>query len=226
MRVMVTGANRGIGLEFVQQYAAEGWEVEACCRHPDQASELKAVQGDVRVYALDLSKEPEINAFRHKLGGRSLDVLIHNAGVYGRRDCRFGQVDFDDWKRTMWVNCMAPLALSEVLLNSMSTTKGARLVAITSKMGSIADNTSGGSYVYRSSKAALNMVMRSMAHDLAGQNVSVAVIHPGWVRTDMGGSNGLIDPGESVAGMRGVIEKLAPENTGQFFNYDGRVIPW
>ncbi|MCG8415352.1 MAG: SDR family oxidoreductase, partial [Pseudomonadales bacterium] len=152
--------------------------------------------------------------------------FINNAGVYGPRDASFGNVDAADWTTVMQVNAIAPLLLTQHIIGSLRQGGDKKLVYITSKMGSIDDNKGGGSYIYRSSKTALNSAVRSLSVDLANEGFSVAVVHPGWVLTDMGGPNALIDTQTSVSGMMGVIDNLSQSNSGQFFNYDGSPIPW
>lgn len=215
--VLVTGANRGLGLEFVRQYAADGWRVIATCRDPDSAGELRAVAGDVRIEALDVADWAAVDAFPARLG-EDLDLFISNAGV-GRAD----PLEAESWLRVLAVNAVAPTLLARALRDRI--VPGGKAVAITSKMGSIADNSSGGAIAYRSSKAALNAAWKSLAIDWSGR-ITVAMLHPGWVRTRMGGPNGLIDSPESVAGMRRAIEGLRPEDSGAFLDYDGSLIPW
>ena len=214
--VLVTGANRGLGLEFVRQYAAEGWHVIAACRDPGAAAELQDVPGDVEIEPLDVADWSALAGFA---GGieEPLDVLICNAGVYG------GEPGTEGWLDTFAVNCIAPTLLARALVDHMAP--DGRVVAITSKMGSIADNSSGGAIVYRSSKAALNAAWRSLAIDWKGR-VTVAMLHPGWVRTDMGGPHAMIDATESVAGMRRVIAALTPERSGAFLDYQEETVPW
>jgi NAD(P)-dependent dehydrogenase (short-subunit alcohol dehydrogenase family) len=223
---LITGANRGIGLEFAKQYAAEGWQVIATCRKPDEAKALAHLEGDVQIHALDVSDFARIEALSRKLAGVAIDLLINNAGIYGPRVVPYGSVDYSAWSEVMRVNVMAPLKMSAVFADAVARSQMRLIVAVTSKMGSIADNTSGGSYIYRSSKAALNAVMKSLAIDLRSKGIVVAVLHPGWVRTDMGGSAAQIDAFESVAGMREVIAGLRDRDSGCFFNYDGAELPW
>lgn len=225
-RVLITGANRGLGLEFVKQYVANGWEVIATCRNPDDAHALRAVAGNVTVHGVDVADDGQVTALAQALGDTPLDLLINNAGTYGPRNATFGQVDFDAWLEVLKINTMAPLRVAQALAKNLRKAGNAKLIVITSKMGSITDNTSGGSYIYRSSKAGLNIVLMSMARDLADDGILCATLHPGWVRTDMGGPNGLIDAPESVSGMRKVIADLTPAQSGHFFNYDGRTIAW
>lgn len=220
--VLVTGANRGLGLEFARQYAADGWAVITTARDPNQAEALRAIDG-VRIEALDMTDRAAVAHFGARVADTQLDVFIANAGVMGGRSA----IDRDyaeAWIETLAVNAVAPVLLAYALKDRI--THGGKAVAITSKMGSIADNSSGGAYAYRSSKAALNAAWRSLSLDWEGDGIAAAVLHPGWVRTRMGGPNGLIDPEESVAGMRRVIAGLTLEESGGFFNYDGAPIPW
>lgn len=223
---LITGANRGIGLEFAKQYAADGWKVIATCRRPEEAEKLNALEGDIQVHPLDVTDFARIEALARKLEGAPVDLLINNAGIYGPRVVAYDSVDYAAWAEVLRVNTMSPLKVSAVFADNVAKSGLKKIVTITSQMGSIADNASGGSYIYRSSKAALNAVMKSLAHDLAAKKIAVAVLHPGWVRTDMGGSGATIDPFESVAGLRQVIEDLSFENSGRFLAYDGRAIPW
>jgi NAD(P)-dependent dehydrogenase (short-subunit alcohol dehydrogenase family) len=226
--LLITGANRGLGLEFVKQYAEAGWQVIACCRWPDDAKELNALADrfgeQIEVYALDVADFEQIDALALLLQGRPIDLLINNAGVYPQSE--FGSVDYEAWAEAFHINTMAPMKMAEAFVPHVAASQLKKIVTLTSKMGSIDDNTSGGSYIYRSTKAAGNMVMKSLAVDLKPMGIASTILHPGWVRTDMGGPNGLIDAPESVAGMRQVIEALSLANSGRFVAYDGKVIPW
>lgn len=223
---LISGANRGLGLEFAKQYAADGWKVIATCRRPEAADELNAVEGDIQVHALDVTDFTQMEALGATLSGEAIDVLIKNAGVYGPRVVQHHSVDYAAWTEVLRANAMAPLKMAAVFEPHVAKSKLRRIVAITSLMGSMTDNTSGGSYIYRSSKAALNAVMRSLAMDLKEKGIAVAMLHPGWVKTDMGGPGAKIEPSESIAGMRKVIDGLTVENTGRFFNYDGTELSW
>jgi len=223
--VLVTGANRGIGLEFARQYAADGWRVHAACRRPDTADDLKAVAGDVRIHKLDVSDDRQIADLAQELSGEPLDVLINNAGVMGART-GLGETDTGVWLDTFRINTIAPLHMVECFLNHLERGQQKRIVNLTSRMGSIADNTSGGYYIYRSSKAALNAVTKSLAIDLAPRGIIAVVFHPGWVQTDMGGPGATISPAQSVGAMRAKIAALTAGDSGSFFNYDGSQIPW
>jgi NAD(P)-dependent dehydrogenase (short-subunit alcohol dehydrogenase family) len=222
--LLITGANRGIGLEFTRGYAADGWRVHAACRDPAAARELAAVKGEVSIHALDVADDTAIRALADRLKGEAIDLLINNAGILD--DDALGQTDADTWLRAFRINSIAPIHVLEAFLPHLERGRQKTAVALTSKMGSIADNGSGGSYIYRSSKAALNAAMKSAAIDLKSRGIKVAVFHPGWVRTDMGGPNGQIDTRTSVAGLRAKIAGLTPAESGGFFNYDGKALPW
>jgi NAD(P)-dependent dehydrogenase (short-subunit alcohol dehydrogenase family) len=222
--VFITGANRGIGLELTRQYAADGWRVHAACRDPKSASELGAVKGDVAVHPLDVTDDGQIDALAGRLEGEAIDLLINNAGILD--DDSFGHTDTTKWLRAFRVNSIAPLHLLERFAPHLERGKLKRAVSLTSRMGSIADNHSGGDYIYRSSKAALNAAMKSASIDLKGKGIIVAVFHPGWVKTAMGGPNAAVDVKTSVSGLRARIAALTPADTGRFFSYDGKELPW
>jgi NAD(P)-dependent dehydrogenase (short-subunit alcohol dehydrogenase family) len=215
--ILITGANRGIGLEFARQYSADGWDVVAAVRH--ESEELDRL--NVRVEHLDMHDFHEVAHFGEKFD--SLDLMIANAGMYGPKSV-ISQRDGEVWLETFQVNTIAPFLLAQSVMPAISRAQG-KLIAISSKMGSIDDNTSGGFVAYRSSKSALNSAWKSLAIDNRGKAVC-AVLHPGWVQTKMGGPSAPMTPEESVAGMRKVIEGLGPDQSGGFFNYDGSQIPW
>jgi NAD(P)-dependent dehydrogenase (short-subunit alcohol dehydrogenase family) len=228
--VLVTGANRGLGLEFARQYAADGWRVFAGCRSPRDAGELEELAsgsgGRIRVFELDVTHADSVRAAAAELKGQALDLLINNAGVGGPRGDRLGDLDYAAWARVLEANTLGPMRVVEAFVDHVASGRDKRIVTITSGMGSIADNTSGGSYAYRSSKAAVNMVMKSLAIDLAPRGITCIVMNPGWVRTDMGGPRGTLAPEESIRAMREVIGKLKPGDSGKFYNYDGKTYPW
>ncbi len=228
--VLVTGANRGLGLEFVRQYAADGWTVFAACRDPGAAQELgrlaAASGGRVRVVPLDVTDTASVRAAAQSLAGEAIDVLINNAGVGSPKNQRLGSLDYAAWARVLDANTMGPMRVVEAFLEHVAAGVDRKIVTLTSAMGSIADNASGGSYAYRSSKAAVNIVVKSLSIDLATRGITCVVVHPGWVRTDMGGPGGKLTPTESVAALRRLIAGLKPADTGKFFNYDGKPYPW
>ena len=226
-QVLITGANRGLGLAFTKQYAADGWNVLACCRHPQSALDLQALaaaHSNIKIYTLDVADFVQIEALAVLLKDESIDVLINNAGVYPASS--FGDTNYNDWANGFKVNSMAPLKMAEAFVQHITRSTLKKIATLTSKMGSIDDNTSGESYSYRSSKCAVNMVMKSLSIDLKPYGISVVTLHPGWVQTDMGGSNALISAQTSVSGLRKVIADLNLGNTGQFIAYDGKPIPW
>ena len=229
--VLITGANRGIGLEFCRQYAAEGWRVLACSRDPDRADALAGLAalypGLIALHTLDVADHVRIGRLAQELGSESIDLLINNAGIYPDSDTRgFGHTDYEEWLQAFRINTMAPLKMAEAFAPHLARGKQKIIVAITSKMGSIVDNAGGGSYLYRSSKAALNMVVKSLAIDLKPGGIIAVVFHPGWVQTDMGGPDAMISAAQSVSGMRQMIGRLASADSGKFFGYDGQEILW
>ena len=226
---LVTGANRGIGLEFVEQLIQRGDEILATCRSIEAADELRQLNiayADLHLLELDVSQPESLHNFASQLKGDPIDVFINNAGVYGPKDVAFGTVNRKVWAEVLQINTIAPLLLTQLLQDNFKKGKDKKLVYISSKVGSIADNHGGGSYIYRSSKSALNQVVKSLSIDLADEGLIACVLHPGWVQTDMGGPNALIDPPTSVTGMLQVIDGLTTEQSGHFINYDGTEIPW
>ena len=225
--VLITGANRGLGLEFVQQYSQQGFSVLACSREPSDANELKALQkknSSIEIFQLNVGDLDEIKALSNTLKNITIDILINNAGIY--RSGEFGSLDPEAWIESFKINTIAPYILIEAFLNQIMRSNLKKIISITSKMGSIDDNNSGGSYIYRTSKTALNSMMKSLTHDLASKGISTLTLHPGWVRTDMGGSNAWINTPESVTGMIKQIDKLSEKNSGQYIDYSGKIIKW
>jgi NAD(P)-dependent dehydrogenase (short-subunit alcohol dehydrogenase family) len=227
---LITGANRGLGFEFARQYLADGWQVYAACRNPQSASELRrladASDDKLQILALDVIDPVSVQAAAAKLDGQAIDLLLNNAGIGGPRGQSVGNIDYEAWAKVLDVNTMGPMRVAEAFVDNVAQSERKLIVTITSGMGSIADNTSGGAFAYRSSKAAVNMVMRSLAMDVAPHGITCVVINPGWVQTDMGGSHATLTPAESVARLRRLIETLGPAQSGQFFNYDGREYAW
>ncbi len=228
--MLVTGANRGLGLEFARQYAIDGWKVYAACRDPDAARELVQLAaesgGAIRVLALEVTDAASVRAAAQSLAGDPIDLLVNNAGVGSPKKQRLGSLDYTAWAQVLDVNTLGPMRVVEAFLDNIANGSDRQIVTLTSAMGSIADNASGGSYAYRSSKAAVNIVMKSLSIDLAPRGISCVVVHPGWVRTAMGGPDGKLTPAESVTALRRLIAGLKPQDTGRFFNYDGKPYPW
>ncbi len=228
--VLITGANRGLGLEFACQYTAAGWRVFACCRNPAAAAELQAAaqgsDGRTTVHALEVTDHGRITVLAEELQNEPIDVLLNNAGTYGPNNMAFGHIDYAAWANVFAVNVLAPTRMIECFLEHVARSDKKRIVCISSLMGSIARDTSGKHYLYRSSKAALNMVVKSLAFDLRDRGVVIVSLHPGWVRTDMGGRDADLAPAESVRGMIQVIDWLGAWDSGKFLSYDGSELPW
>ena len=225
---LITGANRGIGLELTRQVLSQGHQVLATCRDPDNADELKALasDGDLQVERCDIGKPGDIASLVDTVGGKPIDVLINNAGIYGPRDAVLGNLSREPWVEVMEIDLIAPMMLTQALLPNIQAGSEKRVAFLSSKMGSIADNSSGGSYMYRTAKAALNQAIKSLAMDLQEQNIIALSLHPGWVRTAMGGPNGLIDTQTSASGLLAVISSATEKDSGEFIAYDGKRIPW
>lgn len=237
--VLVTGTSRGLGLEFVRQYAADGWHVLACARRPDAAAGLQSLAathgGRVRLLELDVEDHAAIERRSGDLADAAIDVLINSAGIMGRGSFAiegagfgaFGHTDFGDWARVFRVNVAAPMKMAEAFVEQVARSQQKKIVTLTSMLGSIALNRIGSLYAYRASKAAVNAMMKSMAIDLAkSHGIAATALHPGWVRTDLGGPNADIDVVTSVAGMRRVIAALDTGNAGRFMVHDGSELPW
>lgn len=220
-RVLVTGAGRGIGLELARQYAADGWEVIATVRDPDGAPGLAAP--GIRVETLDMRDFEALAAFPARLGGAPLDLFVANAGISRAKWIRNAE-DAEAWQEVHAVNAVAPTLLAELLLPLVEAA-GGRMAAISSEMGSIA-GSSGGYIGYRSSKAALNAAWRALALGWQGRPVTLLLLHPGWVQTDMGGPSAPLPVEDSVAGMRRVIAGLPRSASGSFLDHRGAPVPW
>jgi NAD(P)-dependent dehydrogenase (short-subunit alcohol dehydrogenase family) len=199
-------------------------------RNPQSASELRrladASDDKLQILALDVIDPVSVQAAAAKLDRQAIDLLLNNAGIGGPRGQSVGNIDYEAWAKVLDVNTMGPLRVSEAFVDHVAQSERKLIVTITSGMGSLADNTSGGTYAYRSSKAAVNMVMRSLAIDLAPRGIACVVINPGWVLTDMGGPHATLTTAESVKKLRRLIETLGPGQSGKFFNYDGREYAW
>jgi NAD(P)-dependent dehydrogenase (short-subunit alcohol dehydrogenase family) len=217
--VCITGANRGIGLELARQYRDRGEDVLAVCRTPSEALRdlgVKIIDG------VEVTSDEGASRLAEAIGDRTIDVLINNAGILTRES--LDDLDFDRMRRQFEVNSLGPLRITAALRSNLGS--GSKVAIITSRMGSIEDNTSGSRYGYRMSKAAVNMAGRSLAHDLAPEGVAVVILHPGFVRTDMTDHEGLIDPPESAAGLIARIDELILDGSGRFFHTNGEPLPW
>lgn len=230
MNVLITGASRGIGLEMVKYGIEHNWRIFACCRHPQQADSLfslaKLANGRVSVHVADMYELATIQALSYELRNDAIDILINNAGIYGSDKNKFGHVDVQSWINTFQVNSIAPLKVAEALIEQVRMGDKKIIACISSKMGSMADNGSGGSYIYRSSKAALNAVVKSMSVDLKQDGIKCVALHPGWVKTEMGGPNAEISTRECVNSLFKIMLSLEDKDSGRFIDIDGTTIPW
>jgi len=230
---MITGANRGLGLGLARVYLESGWKVIAVNR--SKSPELEKLGGsDLEVHLLDLTDDTQLAALAENLADRTIDVQINNAGRMAKSESADGadsQQGFGHFNRALWhevfdINVFTAMSMAERFINNLARSERGRIVTISSMLGSMEMNTSGGLYAYRASKAAVNAIMKSMAMDLAGSGVIAIAQHPGWVRTDMGGSGADIDINTSTRGMKNVIDGLAPEDSGKFLSWDGSEMPW
>ena len=227
--ILITGCNRGIGLEMTRQFATDGWEVIATCRNPSAAwelGELAEAHDNIEVHGLDVTDYAQMADLAKDLQGRPLDVLLSNAGYYGPKGVGLGNVDVEEWRKVLEANTIAPYKLVETFYPNLAEGKYKVVGILSSKVGSIEDNGSGGGYIYRSSKTAVNQVAKSLSIDLAEQGIKVLALHPGWVKTEMGGPNALISAEESVRGLKELMLNATAKNSGLFYNYDGSIIPW
>ena len=233
--VLITGSNRGLGLEFARQYLADDWHVIATCRDPAKAASLQDLQttyNGLQLLALDVADFAAIDALASELGGRPIDVLINNAGLFGPKrqaddDLRqsFGHIDFDIWAELLWVNALAPVKLAEALAGNIAASEQKKIVTLSSRLGSIGE-TDSGLYAYRSSKAAVNMAMATLANDVREMGITVITFSPGWVKTDMGGPEASLEARESVEAVRQLIATQSLQDSGVFLDYTGETIPW
>ncbi len=223
--VLITGAGRGLGFEFARQYAADGWKVIGTVRDPKAGAALAALGKNVEVRLADVTDRAAIARLAADLKGTPIDVLICNAGVYGPRNQPAGKTDYAAWEEVLRINVLGPAAVAEALLDNVAKSEQKRIVMMSSKLGSLA-LSDGGDHIYRSSKTALNQVVRCFATDLEGRGIIVAAVSPGWVKTDMGTSAAPLTPETSIAGLRKVIAGLTPKQSGTYIHFDGSEIPW
>jgi NAD(P)-dependent dehydrogenase (short-subunit alcohol dehydrogenase family) len=221
--VLITGAARGLGLDFTRQYAARGWKIHACARSHDR---LKGIDGDIHPHTLEVTDYDAVAALAKELSAEAIDVLICNAGIGGERgNSPLGAVDSAAWREVFEVNTLAPLMMAQAFVEHVARSAERKLIAISSILGSIANNT-GGRYIYRASKTALNMEWSCLARDLAPRGIICVALHPGWVQTDMGGSTATLTIEQSVPPMVKTIAALKPSDNGRFLQYDGTELAW
>ena len=221
--VLITGVNRGLGLEFTRQYRADGGDVIACCRRPGTSDSLNAL--GVKVMELDVGDPASIDNLAAALKGTPIDILINNAGIWGPERQGADSCDPEAVMETLRINSIAPFRMARAFKANLLSGHDKKLVVITSKMGSISDS-SGGSIAYRTSKAALNMIMNAIAKDWARDGLKVGIFHPGWVKTDMGGPGAPLDVVQSITGLRARIAELSARTSGRFIDYAGKEIGW
>lgn len=236
-RVLITGANRGIGLALTTHFARHGWQVDACCRAPEQAPALQqlaaASGGRVAVRRVDVADHASIDALARAVGDAPLDILLNNAGIMGagldavsRANQSFGRLDFDAWMAVMRVNLMGPARMTEVFADNVARSTRKIVAIVSSIRGSIASIGASGPYHYCTSKAAANMLMCNIAAELGARGVTAVALHPGWARTDMGGTGAPVAPDDSAGGLYQVLNRLTPQDTGRFFTWEGKTLPW
>jgi NAD(P)-dependent dehydrogenase (short-subunit alcohol dehydrogenase family) len=220
--ILVTGCDTGLGVEFARQYAGEGHRVIATCLDPSTAKETTAIAGNIEVVRLDVTNHAAIEALSQRLSTVPIDVLLNNAGI-GNPHPPFGETDYANWRRILETNLIGPMKMAESFVEQVARSDLKSMAFVSSRMGSIALNNSGGSYSYRSSKAGLNMIVKTLAVDLARREICVLALHPGWAMTEPGGR---VPVHESVAGMRGVIHRAGRHHTGSFVTYHDQPLPW
>ena len=221
--ILITGANRGIGLELSKQYKADDWQVLATCREPEKATELKSL--GLEPLQLEVTSQASIVALAKQLQGQTLDILFNNAGIFGPRGLNLGQLEPEAWLEVLKVNSVAPALVTQAFVEHVAASQDKLMVFTSSSMASIAAGSTG-EYIYRSSKAALNMFVARAAQELATRNIRTVAMDPGWVRTDMGGPSANLSVEESASGIKNILDNLAADQTGVYLRYDGSSLPW
>lgn len=229
--VLLTGANRGIGLELTKRFLEDGCLIHVCCRSPENARDLLKLaqqsEGLIQVHTLDVTNDAQREALKAQLGDQPIDLLLNNAGLSGDWSRQsFEDIDYDGFREVLEANTIAPMKMMQTFVENVAQSQRKIIANISTKMASLDDNASGGAYVYRSSKTALNMLSLSAARDLRCRGISVVMLHPGWVRTSMGGENGELSPEESSKLLFEHINKITPADNGRFIDIDGTTLPW
>lgn len=228
--VLITGANRGIGLELVKRYLQEDeWHVIGTCRHPENAVELKQLvdtsSNRLTILPLEVTDSASVLQLKNSLSDKMIDVLINNAGIFNDRGSSIGSFEFDKWAESFDVNVLGPMRVTEALRDNLDHANTAKIVTISSQLGALS-RRAVSNYAYCSSKAALNKAMSTLANELEDTNMIVAMFHPGWVQTDMGGSDAEITPAQSADGIFSTTEKLTKADSGKFLKWNGEIHPW
>ena len=231
--ILITGANRGLGLEFARQYAADGWDVVATCRDPEKGQELQQLRKKnkkISLHSLDVTSDESVKQLAKSLGGKPVDLLVLNSAIYTRNGNKLGELNFSGWRESFETNVLGAIRVAEALIENVAASKRKQIAAISTGMGSVQALGStigfGIAYQYRTTKAALNMTMSILAKEVEPRGISVVIFSPGWVQTDMGGANAALTPEQSIGGMRKVLEGNPMELTGKFLGYDGATWPW
>jgi NAD(P)-dependent dehydrogenase (short-subunit alcohol dehydrogenase family) len=226
--VVITGANRGIGLALCAEFLGKGWQVIATCRKPEAATALQHLQqaGPLEIHALEVTSAGDVARLGKALSGRTVDVLINNAGIMGGEHQGIIDMDFDAWEQTMNINVLAPFRISAMLLPNLRLSDKPRIITVSSQMGAFGKVMGHGQYAYRSSKAAVSKVMQVMALELQEEGIVVCPVHPGWVQTDMGGPSATITPAQSATGLYKLIDGLTMASSGRFWTWDGSEHVW
>jgi len=228
--ILITGANRGIGLELTREFACYGWQVLACCRNPQSTDELNELAarsaGSIRRFALEVTDAEQILHLAETLRNEKIDILLNNAGVSGPQQQEFGPIDTETWLKTFHVNTIAPMQMANAFVEQVASSRRKIMASMGSLLGSLTDNSSGGMYAYRSSKAAVHMVMKNLAIDLHDRGITAVALHPGWVRTRMGGAEAPTSARESAVDLFRVLTTLTLKDTGKLWAHTGQVLPW
>ncbi|MDY0269181.1 SDR family oxidoreductase [Trichloromonas sp.] len=228
--ILITGANRGIGLELTREFSAHGWRVLACCRDPQVAGELKnlaeRLPEALRIFPLEVTDSARIQELSAVLADEAIDILLNNAGVSGPERQDFGAIDTDAWLRTFRINSIAPLDMAAAFVEQVARSRRKIIATVGSQLGSLTENTEGGMYAYRSSKAAAHMVTKNLAIDLHDRGIIAVALHPGWVRTRMGGPEAPVMPRQSAAELFQVLTSLTLKDSGKLWAHTGQVLPW
>ena len=225
--VLITGANRGIGLEMARQYAAAGDKVIACVRDPAAATELNEIakSGDVSLEKMELGDFDSITAMRERIGDQPIDIIINNAGWVGGGTQGIDDFDIAEWHRTLDINTIGPLILAREFKSNLAASGHGKLMNVSSQLAA-STWPMGGMLIYSTTKAGLSKITQILAIDWKDEPITVAVMHPGWVKTDMGGPNAQLTPEESAEGIRNVIAGMTKEDSGKFYKWNGEIHPW
>ncbi len=235
--MLITGANRGLGLNLLKLYDAEGWIIHACCRNPEQADELKAVadnsDGRITLHSLDVEDPGSITALKKEVGDTPIDMLVNMAGYLGEKALvepgglqPFGETDYDIMEKAYRINCMGPLRMCETFVDNVEASDLQRIINVSSIVGSIGNDKFGNFYMYRPSKTALNAITHAMSINLKDRGITVIPFHPGFTKTDMGGPTADIEVEESVTGIKAVLDQVTFADTGRYLTWEGGELPW